>query len=87
MTKRTFLASAAALLGGLALGGCSKKADAAAAETFEVTKSPDEWRAILSPAQYAVLRDEGTERPRSSPLNDEHRRGTYRCAGCALPGV
>ena len=85
VSKRTFLTSAAALLGGLAIGGCARKTDPAAAETFEVTKSPDQWRAILTPAQYAVLRDEGTERPRSSPLNDEHRRGTYQCAGCALP--
>ncbi len=85
VTKRTFLTSAAALLGGLAIGGCSRNGNPAAAETFEVTKSPEQWRALLSRAQYAVLRDEGTERPRSSPLNDEHRRGTYRCAGCALP--
>ena len=85
VTKRTFLASAAALLGGLAVGGCPKKDDAAAAETFEVSKSPGQWRAVLSPAQYAVLRDEGTEAARSSPLNNEHRRGTYQCAGCALP--
>ena len=83
MSKRTFLGSAAALVGGLAFGGCSKQAEAK--ETFEVTKSPAQWRAILTPAQYAVLRDEGTERPRSSPLNDEHRRGVYQCAGCALP--
>ncbi|MEP7316821.1 MAG: peptide-methionine (R)-S-oxide reductase MsrB [Sphingomicrobium sp.] len=84
MTKRTFMASVATLLSGVALGGCSVKVDAAG-ETFEVTKSPEQWRAILSPAQYVVLRDAGTERPRSSPLNDEHRRGTYQCAGCALP--
>lgn len=83
VSKRTFLGSVAALLGGLAVGGCSKQAGAA--ETFEVTKSPEQWRAILTPAQYAVLREEGTERPRSSPLNDEHRRGIYRCAGCKLP--
>lgn len=85
VTKRTFLASAAALIGGLALGGCAKKTDAAPGERFEVTKSPEQWRAILTPAQYAVLRDAETERARSSPLNDEHRRGIYRCAGCALP--
>ncbi len=84
VTKRTFLASTAALMGGLAIGGCSKKTSAAV-EMFEVTKSPEQWRAILTTAQFAVLRGEGTERPRSSPLNDEHRRGTYRCAGCALP--
>ncbi len=85
VTKRTFLASAAALVGGLAIGGCSKKGGAATAETFEVTKSPEQWRAILTPAQFKVLRGEGTEPARSSPLNDEHRRGTYACAGCQLP--
>lgn len=85
VTKRTFLASAAAALGGFALGGCSNKEGAAPAETFEVTKSPEQWRAILSPKQYAVLREASTERSGSSPLNDEHRRGTYVCAGCALP--
>jgi peptide-methionine (R)-S-oxide reductase len=85
VTKRTFLAGAASLIGGFALGGCGKKSDAATAETFEVTKTPDQWRAILTPAQYAVLREESTERPRSSPLNDEKRRGIYKCAGCALP--
>lgn len=84
-TKRGFLASAATALSGFATGGCTRKVNAAATETFEVTKTPEQWRAILSPAQYAVLRDAGTERPGSSPLNEEHRRGTYRCAGCALP--
>lgn len=84
LTKRSFLASAAAAIGTWALGGCARDADAAA-ETFEVTKSPDQWRAILTPAQYAVLRDAGTERAGSSPLNKEQRRGIYACAGCALP--
>ncbi len=84
VTKRTFLTGVASLLGGLAVGGCSKES-AATVENFEVTRTPGQWRAILTPAQYAVLRDEGTERPRSSPLNDEKRRGIYQCAGCALP--
>lgn len=79
VTKRTFLASAAALIGGLVIGGCSKKTDAPA-ETFEVTKSPAEWRAILTPAQYDILREAGTERPFSSPLNKEYRAGTFVCA-------
>jgi peptide-methionine (R)-S-oxide reductase len=85
LSKRTFLGSAAAALGALAIGGCARKSEAVPAETFEVTKSPEQWRAILSPEQFAVLREESTERAGSSPLNAEHRRGTYACAGCALP--
>jgi peptide-methionine (R)-S-oxide reductase len=84
MSKRTFIGSAVAAIGALATG-CSGKSAAAPPETFEVNKSPEEWRKILSPEQYAVLREENTERPRSSPLNNEHRSGIYACAGCALP--
>ena len=47
--------------------------------------SNDEWRKKLTPDQYRVLREEGTEYPGSSPLNDEHRQGVFICAGCALP--
>src|SRR5512136_3322346 len=54
-------------------------------ETFEVARSDVEWRERLSPAQYAVLRQEGTERPYSSPLNNEKRPGTFDCAGCDMP--
>ena len=43
------------------------------------------WKKRLSPAAYAVLRGEDTERPNSSPLNREKRRGTFACAGCGLP--
>jgi peptide-methionine (R)-S-oxide reductase len=57
----------------------------AAAETFEVTHTPGEWRKLLSPGQYAVLREQDTERPFTSPLNNEHRKGTFTCAGCDLP--
>ncbi|UTD28452.1 peptide-methionine (R)-S-oxide reductase MsrB [Bradyrhizobium sp. WD16] len=55
-----------------------------AAEHFEVTKAEAEWRRQLSPGQYNVLREHGTERPFSSPLNGEHRKGTFACAGCDL---
>ena len=59
--------------------------DAAAAdERFKVTHTDAEWRALLTPAQYAVLRRQGTERPYSSPLDKEHRAGTFACAGCQL---
>jgi peptide-methionine (R)-S-oxide reductase len=51
---------------------------------FEVTKSDADWKKQLSPDAYDVLRHEGTERPYSSPLNEEHRKGTFACAGCAL---
>lgn len=50
-----------------------------------MTKSEDEWRSALSPDQYQVLRKHGTERPGSSPLLDEHRDGTFACAGCGQP--
>ena len=57
---------------------------AAADERFKVTHTDAEWRALLTPAQYAVLRRQGTERPFSSPLDSEHRAGTFACAGCQL---
>jgi peptide-methionine (R)-S-oxide reductase len=85
LTKRTFIGSAAAAFGAFAFGGCARKGDAAAVESFQVMKSPEEWRKILTPEQYAVLREESTERSGSSPLNKEARRGTYACAGCDLP--
>ena len=53
--------------------------------TFEIMKTDDEWRAILSEAQFQVLRKEDTERPFTSPLNDEKRVGNFHCAGCDLP--
>ena len=56
----------------------------ATAEKFEVVHTDEEWRQLLSPKQYAVLRRESTERPFSSPLNSEHRAGLFGCAGCAL---
>jgi peptide-methionine (R)-S-oxide reductase len=57
----------------------------AVAGTFEVTHTPEEWRKLLTPQQFAVLREQDTERAFSSPLNNEHRDGTFTCAGCDLP--
>jgi peptide-methionine (R)-S-oxide reductase len=57
----------------------------AARETFEITLSDAQWRARLSPAAFQTLRKEATERPFTSPLNKEHRKGIFACAGCALP--
>ncbi len=58
---------------------------AAPAQHYEVTLSDAEWKKRLSPEAYAVLRQESTERPYSSPLNNEHRAGVFGCAGCKLP--
>ncbi|HZE92672.1 MAG TPA: peptide-methionine (R)-S-oxide reductase MsrB [Rhizobacter sp.] len=79
-------AGAAALVDALTgwVGFAVKPAFAAAAETFEVSYSDEEWRKRLNPKQYTVLRHEGTERPFTSPLNDEHRAGIFACAGCSL---
>jgi peptide-methionine (R)-S-oxide reductase len=52
---------------------------------FEVTHTDAEWRKLLTPEQYAVLRQQGTEWAFSSPLDHEWRSGTYSCAGCANP--
>jgi peptide-methionine (R)-S-oxide reductase len=57
---------------------------ARAASRFEITHTEEEWRALLTPDQYAVLREAKTEEPHSSPLDGEHRKGSYACAGCGL---
>jgi peptide-methionine (R)-S-oxide reductase len=51
-------------------------------ETFNVQRTEDEWRQILNPQQFQVLRQHGTERAGTSPLNDEKRKGIFICAGC-----
>jgi peptide-methionine (R)-S-oxide reductase len=56
-----------------------------AADAAPLQRADDEWRKVLPEDSYRVLRHEGTERPFSSALNDEHRPGVFVCAGCALP--
>lgn len=63
----------------------SQQGSARPSRQFEITRSPAEWRRILGPQRYEILREAGTERPFSSPLNKEHRRGIFDCAGCGLP--
>jgi peptide-methionine (R)-S-oxide reductase len=79
LSKRNFLSFASA---GAAVFvfGCGK--DATAKTSFAVSYSDAEWKKRLSPASYRVLRQEDTERPYTSALNDEKRKGTYVCAGC-----
>ena len=52
---------------------------------YSVKKNDAEWKKELDPLQHHVLRDHGTERPFTSPLNNEKRPGTFRCAGCGEP--
>jgi peptide-methionine (R)-S-oxide reductase len=84
MVTRRAIFGATALAGLGVLIGLPRRKQALAA-TFEVTHTDQEWRAMLSPAAYDVLRQQGTEAPFSSPLDHETRRGVYDCAGCALP--
>jgi len=88
LDRRAFLAfGGAAIVGGVAftLPGRQPPTSSAPAGRFPLQLSDAEWRQRLTPEQYYVLRQAGTERAGSSPLNDEHRRGTFACAGCSLP--
>ncbi len=86
MNRRNLLVGLAAALaaGGAALT-LRPHRPAGATETFEIEKTDAEWRRLLTPEQYAVLRQHGTEPPFASPLNAEHRPGIFACAGCDLP--
>jgi peptide-methionine (R)-S-oxide reductase len=77
--KRQFL-SLASLGAAAFIFGCGK--EAAARTKYAVSYSDAEWKRRLSPAAYRVLRQEDTERPYSSPLDKEKRKGTFVCAGC-----
>lgn len=52
---------------------------------FEVSKTDEEWRQELTPEQFRVLRQHGTERAGTSPLDKNYANGTYQCAGCGQP--
>ena len=82
--RRILLASVASLFG-LAAFRWLRATPAQAAEKFEIEKTDAEWRAQLTPQQYEILRKQGTERPGSSPLLKEKRKGIFACAGCDLP--
>jgi peptide-methionine (R)-S-oxide reductase len=84
LDRRAFLGmTGAAAVGSLIMFG--RSSGAASALHFSVNHTPEQWRQLLGPQRYAVLREAATERPFTSPLLNEHRRGTFVCAGCALP--
>jgi peptide-methionine (R)-S-oxide reductase len=85
INRRTVLLGlAATAASALALRASLGAGTAASSETFEITKTADEWRKILTPEQYYILREHGTERPFTSPLDTEKRAGLFHCAGCDL---
>ena len=84
MHRRHLLLATAALPLALPFAGrFAPTADAATAR-FEVSLSEEEWRERLTEAEFRILREEGTERAGTSPLNDEKREGLYHCGGCDL---
>ena len=81
ITRRLFLLSGGVGLAAVSIGFGQGNA---AEKVFEVTHAEAEWRKLLTPEQFAVLRRSGTERAFTSALLEEHRRGNFACAGCDL---
>ena len=85
MDRRRFLSRSLFALAGAASLRHAVVAHAQAPKVEKLVKTEAEWRKLLTPAQFDVLRQEGTERPFSSPLNSEKRKGTFLCVACDLP--
>lgn len=88
MKKRNFLKASAAIAATACLSPYPRWRASAMADSktqFEIAKTEEEWRKILTPEQFAVLRKHGTERAHTSPLDKQYGKGTYVCAGCDLP--
>jgi peptide-methionine (R)-S-oxide reductase len=88
MTRRRAL-TAGSLIGGVALLGLATPGLALAADPYASSPwrklTPAQWKARLSPASFDILRESGTEHPYTSPLLNEHGKGTFVCMGCGLP--
>ena len=84
MRRRELLGFGAGLLGAGLLGGWALAGDKPVGD-FEIRYSDAEWKRRLTEEQYYILREAGTERPWTSPLLKEKRKGVFACAGCALP--
>ncbi|RIA09567.1 peptide-methionine (R)-S-oxide reductase [Flavobacteriaceae bacterium MAR_2010_72] len=69
----------------LSCNGTAQKKEQGSKKELTAVKTDAEWKAELTPEQYYILRQEGTERPFSSPLNKNYKKGVYHCAGCNTP--
>ncbi|ACK70211.1 methionine-R-sulfoxide reductase [Gloeothece citriformis PCC 7424] len=88
MKKRHFLYTGFSAIGTVGLASFipgKTQAMASSKQKFEITKTEQEWRKLLTPEQFYVLRQQGTERAYSSPLDKQYKKGIYHCAGCNLP--
>ena len=81
--RKIFIVSILGLL--MSCQGSAQKNKTENKQPYKVTKTDAEWKAELTPEQYYVLRQAGTERPFSSPLYNIHKKGTYVCAACGTP--
>ena len=84
MNRRRFVAGTFVAIAAAAGGLLSSRRVALSAQTYEVSYSTEEWKKRLTPEQYYVLREQGTEMAFTSPLDLETRPGIYSCAGCEL---
>lgn len=84
MNRRAFVTRLIALTGS---AGLAARLLAATADSprEKIVRTEAEWKKLLTPEQFHILREEGTERAFTSPLDREYRKGTYVCAGCELP--
>jgi len=84
MNRRHFIFTCMALAPLPFVASRSFSKEISSSDIMPITKSDAEWKQLLTPIQYDILRNEATERAGSSPLNDEKRDGQYHCAGCDL---
>ena len=82
LSRRAFLAGGAALAALAALGFATRTGRSETLGPFEIELTPEEWRARLTDEQYYILREQGTERAFTSPLDKFYEPGTYACVGC-----
>lgn len=85
MNRRQFIFGVLSTASGLAFASIFRAGVVMAEKVDKVTLPDDEWKKRLTPEQFDVLREEGTERAFTSPLNNEKHTGTFACAGCGLP--